>query len=60
MGINGVTSEIVSAKLMVVAIGGGAEEVDGLATVTAAMAARHSKNPGGGGGGGVGGVGAMP
>jgi hypothetical protein len=43
MGIKGVTSEIVSAKLMVVAIGGGADEVDGLAAATAAMAARHSK-----------------
>ena len=27
MGIKGVTSEIVSAKLMVVAIGGGADEI---------------------------------
>ena len=60
MGINGVTSESVSAKLMVGAIGGGADEVDGLAAATADMAARHSKNPGGGGGDGVEGVGAMP
>ena len=49
IGINGVMSEIVSAKLMVVEamvlveIGGGGAEVVGFVVAAAAMAARHSK-----------------